>query len=278
MSSQHGEQALTFERLALAVLTTASASGKVAAARAAAEAWACVREEDYSPRVLDLPDRPARPDLPELAPPGDVPRRRLGTEAGRIALLHALAHIELNAIDLAFDMALRFAPQCAQTFDDAHAFVSDWVKVGADEALHFELLEARLKALGSSYGALKAHDGLWQAALKTRDNWRARLSVVPMVLEARGLDVTPGTVAKLERLGDQESAAILTRIYEDEITHVGAGFRWFRQICATESVSEEEAFSNDLAAYFKGMLKGPFNEDARAKAGLLPKLYSPDAQ
>lgn len=271
---------MEFEALALEVLTTPSPRGKVAAARKAASAWE-VRGTSRTIALPDpgkLPDRPARPDLPTLAHPKDMPRRRLGSKAGRIALLHALAHIELNAIDLAFDMAARFAGECERRFGLGAEFITDWVKVGADEALHFELLDDRLRELGSHYGSLTAHDGLWQAALATRRQWRARLSIVPMVLEARGLDVTPATISKLRAQGDAESAAILNRIYHDEITHVAAGVKWFSKICAQDGTSEEVAFNNDLETFFKGTVKGPFNEAARVEAGLLPKLYMSAAQ
>ena len=271
---------MPFEALALEVLTTASPAGKIAAAR---KAWSVLMSDEASievplPNPDRLPDRPARPDLPHLAEPKDMPRRRLGTEAGRIALLHSLAHIELNAIDLAFDMAARFAKECEARFGLGHEFIKDWIKVGVDEALHFEILNGRLLELGSEYGAHLAHDGLWQAALATKGQWRARLSVVPMVLEARGLDVTPPTITKLEAQGDQRSADILQRIYEDEITHVAAGVKWFSKICAQDNISEEVAFNKDLETFFKGPVKGPFNENARVEAGLLPKLYKSNAQ
>jgi len=160
--------------------------------------------------------RPARPGRPRLCPPRDMPRRRnFGTPAGRIALLHALAHIELNAIDLAWDIVARFARD-----DTPHAFCDDWVHVAAEEAEHFALLADRLAALGAAYGELPAHDGLWEAAAATAHDLLARLAVVPLVLEARGLDVTPEMICRLERAGDAGSAAILRCIYEDEIGHV----------------------------------------------------------
>ena len=267
------------EEAILAGLLEPSPRGKVAAARHAATLW---RDREVGGLLATTsalaPDRPARPEHPVLAPPREVPRRRLGSEAGRIALLHALAHIELNAIDLALDMALRFARECEAKLGRAEEFTSDWLKVAEDEALHFELLEDRLQDLGSHYGALKAHDGLWQAALATKNHWRARLCVVPMVLEARGLDVTPGTIVKLRDLGDKRSADILQQIYTDEITHVRTGVKWFQALCALEEISEEEAFNKDLEDFFKGTLKGPFNEEARSEAGLSPNLYRTNAQ
>ena len=155
-----------------------------------------------------------------------MPKRgKGGSERGRVAMLHALAHIEFAAIDLAFDLAGRFGA------DFPPAFTSDWLGVGADEAMHFALLDRRLRALGSYYGAMPAHDGLWEAAEATAGDVMARLAVVPMVLEARGLDVTPATIERFSAAGDERSAAILARIYRDEIRHVAAGCRWFKTAC-----------------------------------------------
>lgn len=208
-----------------------------------------------------------------LAHPNDVPRRRLGSEHGRIALIHALAHIELNAIDLAFDMAARFADECEARFSARDEFIDDWISVGIDEADHFDLLQRRLVDLGSEYGALPAHDGLWEAAVDTKDNWAARLAIVPMVLEARGLDMMPETIRKLQAQGDVKSAEILKKIYIDEIRHVGIGVKWFNRICVTDGVKPNEAFTSLVDAFFKGRLKPPFNEEARTQAGLLPIFY-----
>ncbi len=219
------------------------------------------------------PARPARPDKPDLLPPAQAPRRRLGGERGRIALLHAIAHIEFNAIDLAFDMAARFAGEVEQAGLNAAAFVSDWFTVGADEARHFLWLEQRLSALGAHYGGLPAHDGLWEAAEKTADQVLARLAIAPMVLEARGLDVTPAMADKLRRAGDAESAAILARIYEEEHAHVAAGVRWFRHICKRRGINAVETFHRLVSERFNGELKPPFNDEARAIAGLKSEFY-----
>ncbi len=189
-----------------------------------------------------------------------MPRRRnFGSPAGRIALLHALAHIELNAIDLAWDILARFADA-----DTPHAFCDDWVHVAAEEAEHFALLADRLAALGAAYGELPAHDGLWEAAAATAHDLLARLAVVPLVLEARGLDVTPEMICRLERAGDAGSAAILRRVYEDEIGHVAVGARWFERLCRERGLDPEAAFHQRVRRYFKGALKPPFN---RVEAG-----------
>jgi uncharacterized ferritin-like protein (DUF455 family) len=217
-------------------------------------------------------DRPARPEQPVLLQPGAIPRRRaLTTTQGRIALLHALAHIEFNAIDLAWDIAARFPGQPRDFYDD-------WIAVGDDEARHFVMLRERLVALGSDYGALPAHDGLWQSALETRDDLLARLAVVPLVLEARGLDVTPSMIERLERAGDDESAAILKIIYQDEIGHVAAGTRWFHAVCRERGLAPEETWRRIVKARFKGTLKPPFNDAARAQAGLPEAYYAADSE
>jgi uncharacterized ferritin-like protein (DUF455 family) len=250
-----------------AVLLTADPLAKVKVARAAARAWrrgALAHDFD-----VPMPARPARPPRPELLPASRMPRRRkAGSERSRIAMLHALAHIEYGAIDLAFDMAGRFGAGLPR------AFVDDWLSVGADEAIHFALLDRRLKALGAHYGALPAHDGLWQAAAGTAHDLLARLAVVPMVLEARGLDVTPATVAAFERAGDGRSAAILKRIYRDEIRHVAAGTRWFRIGCESRNLPAVPHWQELIRAHFGGTVKPPFNDSARGEAGLSRDFYA----
>jgi uncharacterized ferritin-like protein (DUF455 family) len=217
------------------------------------------------------PDRPARPGRPILAPPRAMKRRRnLGSLAGRIALIHALAHIELNAIDLGWDIIARFATEGLP-----REFFDDWVAVAAEEAEHFALLDARLAVLGGAYGDLPAHDGLWEAAAATAGDLVARLAIVPLVLEARGLDVTPAMIDRLERGGDRDSTAILRRIYTDEIGHVAIGARWFARLCRERGHDPAAAFRDSLRRYFTGVLKPPFNHAARAAAGLPLEYYDP---
>jgi uncharacterized ferritin-like protein (DUF455 family) len=200
-----------------------------------------------------------------------MPRRRnFGSLAGRIALIHALAHIELNAIDLAWDIIARFADAATP-----RQFCDDWVGVAAEEAAHFALLADRLAALGVSYGALPAHDGLWEAAETTTHDLLARLAIVPLVLEARGLDVTPEMVLRLERAGDLASAAILRRIYEDEIGHVRVGATWFERICRQRGLDPETMFHELVRRHFTGVLKPPFNRGARDAANLPATYYEP---
>lgn len=204
-----------------------------------------------------------------------MPKRRgAGTRESRIALLHALAHIELNAIDLAWDIVARFASP-----DLPREFFDDWVGVADDEARHFLLLSERLASLGAAYGDLPAHDGLWRAAFETRHDLLARLAIVPLVLEARGLDVTPAMIARFERLndaafGDAESAAALKVIYRDEIRHVAAGRCWFEWECARRGVEPVATWQTLVAKHFVGALKPPFNDDARAAAGFRAAYYA----
>lgn len=188
----------------------------------------------------DWPDRPGRPERPLLVAAREVPKRSASSPEGRIALLHALAHIELNAIDLALDIVGRFGT--GAELDGHHAaFAADWVGVARDEAKHFLLLAERLEALGSAYGGLPAHDGLWQTALKSKDSLLDRLAIAPLVHEARGLDVTPGLINRLREAKDDASAAILDIIYRDEIGHVGVGHKWFCHACAVHGQPPEAA-------------------------------------
>ncbi|MGJ8536473.1 MAG: ferritin-like domain-containing protein [Parasphingopyxis sp.] len=248
------------------VLRTADPKAKIFAARSAARDW---RRERLAHRFDEpMPDRPARPARPELLPPAKMPRRgKGGSERGRIAMLHAIAHIEFVAIDLAFDMIGRFGSEFPA------AFVDDWMRVGAEEAMHFALLDRRLKALGSGYGALPAHDGLWEAAGTTAHDASARLAIVPMVLEARGLDVTPAMIERFAQAGDGASADILARIMDDEIRHVGFGVKWFESCCETLDVAPQQQWKKLVSRYFGGQLKPPFNDSARRQAGLTRDFY-----
>jgi len=250
------------------VLLTADPAAKVRIARAVARTWR--RGELSHDFAVTLPDRPARPDAPELLPPNRMPSRgKGGSERGRIALLHALAHIEFVAIDLAFDLIGRFGGHFPRGFTD------EWIGVAADEAMHFALLDRRLKTLGSWYGALPAHDGLWDSATATAHDPVARLAVVPMVLEARGLDVTPTTITRFEAGGDAISARILRRILADEIRHVRAGTRWYESACIAADLIPAEHWRTMVATYFTGTVKPPFNDSARAAAGLTREYYQP---
>lgn len=215
-----------------------------------------------------MPDEPAWPDRPELLPPNKMPKRgKFGSERGRIALWHSLAHIEFVAIDLALDMAGRFGGQMGEEF------VSDFLYVAADEAMHFALLARKLESMGSSYGALPAHGGLWEAAHDTRHDVAARLAVVPMVLEARGLDVTPATLERVRAAGDEHGAKILARILDDEIRHVGFGTKHFLRVFADSGEEPESAWKSLVRRHFRGPVKPPFNDSARLAAGLSRGFY-----
>ena len=216
-----------------------------------------------------MPERPARPERPELLPPAQMPKRRkAGSERSRIAMLHALAHIEYGAIDLAFDMAGRFGA------DFPRAFVDDWLSVGADEALHFALLDRRLRTLGSHYGALPAHDGLWEAAAETAGDPLARLAVVPMVLEARGLDVTPAIARRFRTrrrcpLRGDPGAHLSRRNPPCRGRHalvpMGLRIRGFAPVAHWRAL---------LQRHFRGTVKPPFNDSARHEAGLSREFYA----
>lgn len=221
------------------------------------------------------PDRPARPAKPDLVPPGQVPRRRLGSPEGRAALLHAIAHIEFNAIDLAFDMAARFTPAIEAAGLDGGAFAREWIRVGGEEARHFAMIEARLTEFTCRYGDYPAHDGLWEAAEETRHDVLARLAVAPLILEARGLDVTPDMIERFRGAGDNDSVCVLEIIYREEVGHVACGKRWFDALCAARSLEPEAAFHDLRQRHFKGQLKPPFNHKAREKAGLSQGFYEP---
>jgi uncharacterized ferritin-like protein (DUF455 family) len=251
---------------AVAILKTAEPAAKAALSAALAARWRAGRAP-IGPAVP--PPRPARPARPLLLPPREMPKRRnFGSLAGRIALLHALAHIELNAIDLAWDLIARFGDPALP-----RAFFDDWVGVAAEEALHFGLLAERLEVFAAAYGDLPAHDGLWEAAAATAHDLPARLAIVPLVLEARGLDVTPEMIGRLERAGDPASAAILQRIYRDEIGHVAAGVRWFHYCCGACGRDPQATFHAAVRDYFVGALKPPFNHAARAAAGFPATYY-----
>ena len=255
-------------RRAAAVLQAAEPADKIALTRDAAAAW---RAGGLDIGSAEPPGQPARPARPDLKAPRDMPKRNAGgAPAARIALMHAVAHIELNAIDLAWDIVARFTGE-----DLPRAFYDDWVGVAAEEAKHFGLLAARLAGLGAAYGDLPAHNGLWQAAANTADDLAARLAVVPLVLEARGLDVTPAMIERLRGAGDRESAAVLEIIYREEIGHVAVGRRWFDFVCERRGVDPETTYHALVRARFRGRVKPPFNTAARDAAGFPVGYYGP---
>jgi len=258
-------------------LLTADPRAKAMRTRQVARDWRLGRSAWPAGEWAAMPDRPARPARPELMTPGQMPRRgKAGSARSLVALWHAIAHIEFVAIDLALDMAGRFGPAIAAQLGEAHArrFLGDFLKVAADEAMHYALIERHLATLGSHYGALPAHDGLWDAAAATMHDAAARLAVVPMVLEARALDITPQTRARVAAAGDLRGARLLDRILEDEIDHVAIGARHFRAICDESHQDVDFAWNFLVARHFRGTLKPPFNDSARQRAGL-PRRNEP---
>jgi uncharacterized ferritin-like protein (DUF455 family) len=210
------------------------------------------------------PPRPADealfPERPRLVDPRDLPRRSLATDAGRVAFLHALAHIEFTAIQLAWDMAYRFRGM-------PEDFYYDWLQVAIEEAAHFRALTGRLRDFGADYGHLPAHRGLWELAENTAGDVLHRLALVPRFMEARGLDVSPGMIVKLEQLGDAASAEILRLILREEIGHVTFGSRWFHYVCEQRGLEAEAEYFALVERYIRGQVRGPFNMEARRMAG-----------
>ncbi len=261
----------TLAQCAEAVLRTADAREKTALSRASAAEWQRRWDGERMPvGTAAPPARPARPEKPELLDPRKVPRRRPGTPEGRVAILHAIAHIELNAVDLHWDIVARFTHVSMPP-----GFYDDWVRAADEESKHFNLLADRLEAMGSHYGALAAHAGMWRAADDTANDLEARLAVVPMVLEARGLDVTPGMIALFEKAGDADTVEALRIIYAEEVGHVAYGSKWFHFLCGRHERDPRDAFHDLVMRYFHGPLKPPFNDEKRAEAGLPLDFYWP---
>lgn len=268
----------TLSDAALDVLKTSAAVKKAQQTRAHAQRWREGKIENIG--SVKPPTRPARPEKPELRDAKDMPKRRkAGSDKSKIALLHAIAHIELNAIDLAWDIMARFSTFSDQNTTNGYtvpkAFFDDWVKVADDEAKHFLMLEERLNDFGATYGDLPAHDGLWEASERTMNDFAARLAIVPMVLEARGLDVTPGMIEMMLKQGDQKTADMLQIIHDDEITHVRAGTVWFESWCKYHGHGIEEYWQTLVKKYFGRALKRPFNHPSREEAGMIRDWYEP---
>lgn len=216
---------------------------------------------DYQPtetihRVADA----GRPAKPELVSPKALPRRRLGSKEGQQALMHSIAHIEFNAINLALDAIYRFQ-------DMPRAYYEDWLGVAGEESYHFQMIREHLFHLGAEYGDMPAHNGLWLTTYETDHDPLVRMALVPRTLEARGLDVTPPMVKKLRSVGDKRGVEILKILLRDEIGHVEVGSRWFRYLCSERGLNPFETFTDILQNYFHGDIKGPFNFEAREAAG-----------
>jgi uncharacterized ferritin-like protein (DUF455 family) len=246
---------------ALRCLEQAEPETKCEQTQAIAQAWRDGRlsfdPQPGGPIEGAIPGRPARP---RLVAPRALAQRGLGSLAGRAAFVHAIAHIEFNAINLAWDAVYRFR-------DMPRTFYDDWIGVAADEARHFQLLQSRLNELGFGYGDFDAHNGLWEMAERTAHSCLERMALVPRVLEARGLDVTPGMIVRLRAVGDDATATILELILREEIAHVAAGSRWFHWCCQRAGVEPHSTFSALLHAHAGPALRGPFNHAARIEAG-----------
>jgi len=212
-----------------------------------------------TPEIVRVPDA-GRPIKPDLVSPKDLPRRRLGSKEGHASLMHSIAHIEFNAVNLALDALYRFQ-------DMPHEYYRDWLGVAGEEAYHFQMVREHLNSLGYEYGDLPAHDGLWMTTFETDHDPLIRMALVPRTLEARGLDVTPPMISKLRTIGDKRGVEILKILLHDEIGHVEVGTRWFRFLCAERGLNPFNEFQNIIKNYFHGDLRGPFNFEARQAAG-----------
>ncbi len=242
-------------------LSASEPAQKVALTRATAAEFRAGRlSVPADDRLVDAIGSPGRPPRPQLIEPRKLAQRGLGSAEGRAALIHAIAHIEFNAINLAWDAVYRFRGM-------PEDFYADWVDVADDEARHFSMLSERLAELGHCYGDFDAHNGLWEMAVVTADSCLKRMALVPRVLEARGLDVTPGMIERLRSVGDHATAEILEVILREEVAHVAAGSRWFAWCCAQSGVESESTFADLLDLHMRGSLRGPFNTEARLSAG-----------
>ncbi|KAG7376702.1 hypothetical protein PHYPSEUDO_012867 [Phytophthora pseudosyringae] len=260
-------QTRTLFACALDVLTTGDAFAKAEKTTQYVALWksgeinvVCNEEDD----VNNVPDHPARPENVEVVP------AHKAKQGSRKAFVHSLAHAESYAIDLMWDMVARF-----MAHNPPRAFYDDWVRIAGEEAEHFSSWAHRLTELGSFYGDLTGHEGLWDAAYETRENILARLAVVHLIHEARGLDVFQNAVRRFEKASDDVSLKIIHKNYSEETTHVGAGVRWFRYVCERDGDDPIAKFHEIVPQYYKGTLKAPFNKEARDRAGMLEEWYIP---
>ncbi|MDR5170978.1 ferritin-like domain-containing protein [Methylobacillus flagellatus] len=248
-------------RAALALLCLRSSEDKAEAVKALRQSWLAGESSvDPQARLEAAGPIPGRPDKPELVSPLLLERRSMRTAEGRAALIHALAHIEFNAINLALDAVWRFAGMPPQ-------YYADWLKIAAEEALHFTMLHTHLQSLGYRYGDFTGHDSLWEMVAKTSDDVLARMALVPRTLEARGLDASPPLRAKLAQAGDLEAAAILDILLRDEIGHVAIGNRWYGWLCEQRGLEPVSTYARLTTQYQAPKLRGPFNFPARRAAG-----------
>jgi uncharacterized ferritin-like protein (DUF455 family) len=245
---------------ARACLLCDSVDQKMAMTGQIAEAWAKGELSLSGWSDASQVTRAGHPPRPLLVHPSKLPRRRLGSEAGRLALIHAITHIEFNAVNLAWDAVQRFPDMPAD-------FYSDWIQVAVEEVEHFQLLQARLHAAGVAYGDYPAHNGLWEMAQRTAHDPLIRMALVPRMLEARGLDVTPGIMQRFKEIGDSETVAALDVILREEVGHVQFGSRWFNYLCEQRELQPEETYFNLLESFRDGEIRCPLHHQARREAG-----------
>jgi uncharacterized ferritin-like protein (DUF455 family) len=259
----HGLPAASLRRQALEALAMSDAAAKARAAQALGQLSREAADDAFGieEAIVATVAVPGRPERPELVPPQRAARRRaLHTPAGRAVMIHALAHIEFNAINLALDAAWRFPGMPAD-------YYRDWLRVAHEEALHFGLLAEHLAGLGFAYGDFPAHNSLWEMAEKTSADALARMALVPRTLEARGLDASPAVRAKLADAGDHAAAAIIDIILRDEVGHVAIGNRWYRWLCARQGLDPLATYPELASRYGAPRLRPPFNLRARREAG-----------
>ena len=257
-----------FYRLAYSALMDKSADNKAACIGQMQTVLAGMAESagvaaDGTDLLADQPltiDQPGQPEALSMVDPRALERRKLSTPAGRACFIHAIAHIEFNAINLALDAVYRFRGLPI-------LFYRDWLQVAAEEAQHHQLLVARLKALGYGYGDFTVHNGLWDITRRTDHDLMSRMAIVPCVFEARGLDVTPPMIEKLKSIGDDESAAALQQILDEEVHHVAIGLRWYRYACKQRGLDVVDQFVTLVQMYLPGRRQGPFNVEKRKLAG-----------
>ena len=245
---------------ALLCLQVCSPDEKVTLTRQFAREWQQGKFSLDSDTETELIIEAGRPEKPELVQPKNLSKRSISSEEGRVILAHALSHIEFNAINLALDAVYRFR-------DMPEQFYADWIKVADEEAYHFSLLSQYLHDHGHAYGDYSAHNGLWEMAQKTAHDVMIRMALIPRVLEARGLDVTPGLIKKLKQFKDTEFVEILEIIHRDEIGHVAIGSHWFKVVCEQRDLDSRSTFKSLIQQYMNGSLRGPFDEVVRLEAG-----------
>ncbi len=246
---------------ALFWLAECDAARKAEGVRLLAQAWLANEIELDTHAALKAQQAiPGHPLKPELVAPRLVKRRSMNTPEGRAILIHALAHIEFNAINLALDAIWRFAGMSRE-------YYADWLQVANEEALHFSLLAGHLQDQGFAYGDFPAHSSLWEMAAKTQHDILARIALVPRTMEARGLDATPQVRAKLAQAGDMAAAAILDIILRDEIGHVAIGNRWYNWLCEQRCLEPVSTYARLVVEYQAPVMRGPFNLEARRAAG-----------